>query len=204
MGKFDRILMVSDLDFTFLGAKGKCVPRNLEAITRFQAEGGKFTIATGRIFINAEAAIPHLREIINAPAITANGACLYDAVTDTVLEESLMDYRKGFEVVCYLRQRYPEIGLRVTTDKGLLTDYVSPKLAVDFDPKKPTPKRVMPLDAWKPEKWYKVACRDTAEGCAKIRAALEENFPGVFESCSSEETIFEFHKIASENNITKI
>ena len=193
MGKFDRVLLVSDLDFTFLGAKGRVVPRNLEALARFFAEGGKFTIATGRAFVNAEGAIPGLRQMINAPAITANGACLYDAGEDRVLAESLMDFDRGYEVVRYLRGRYPEIGLRVTTDKGLLTDYVSPLLYTDFKPSKPIAKRVLPLDEWKPEKWYKVCCRDTHEGCEKIRDALAERYDGVFDTCFSEETIFEFH-----------
>ena len=48
MGKFDRILIVSDLDGTFLGSGGRMVERNVEKIKFFNANGGLFTFATGR------------------------------------------------------------------------------------------------------------------------------------------------------------
>ena len=52
MTDFSDILLITDLDGTFFGAGGKLVPRNLEALARFRAGGGQFTIATGRLHLN--------------------------------------------------------------------------------------------------------------------------------------------------------
>ena len=38
MGKFDGIIIASDIDGTFLGKKGRMVPENLEAIEYFKKE----------------------------------------------------------------------------------------------------------------------------------------------------------------------
>lgn len=87
MGKFDGMLLVSDYDNTFqytesaLEAGGaKAVPplpaRNLEAVERWIAGGGRFAIATGRAlgaFREQSRKIP-----INAPVIVDNGGGLYD------------------------------------------------------------------------------------------------------------------------------
>ena len=48
MGKFDGILLVSDLDGTLLTNDKRLSEENREAIDRFVEEGGIFTFATGR------------------------------------------------------------------------------------------------------------------------------------------------------------
>lgn len=73
MGRFDGILICSDVDGT-LAAGGQVLPRNLEAIRYFQAEGGLFTLSTGRS-AGYEKAFDFR---VNAPLITENGARVYD------------------------------------------------------------------------------------------------------------------------------
>ena len=48
MGKFDGLLLVSDFDDTLYDSRHRVPERNLEAIAYFRAQGGKFTVATGR------------------------------------------------------------------------------------------------------------------------------------------------------------
>ena len=48
MAKYDQIVIVSDIDGTFLGTGGQLVARNLAAIEAFKREGGRFTLATRR------------------------------------------------------------------------------------------------------------------------------------------------------------
>jgi hydroxymethylpyrimidine pyrophosphatase-like HAD family hydrolase len=48
MGKFDGILLLSDLDGTLLSGTRVISPENLEALRYFMAEGGRFSVATGR------------------------------------------------------------------------------------------------------------------------------------------------------------
>lgn len=73
MGRFDGILLCSDIDGTF--AVGKEIPqRNLDALRYFESEGGRFTLFTGRQ-AGYEAELPlNLR----CPMVTENGARIYD------------------------------------------------------------------------------------------------------------------------------
>lgn len=73
-------LLVSDLDGTLLNSSQNISLENKEAIARFQAEGGKFTIATGRM---KEAALPYAKELnVNIPIILYNGAVVYDHINN--------------------------------------------------------------------------------------------------------------------------
>ena len=76
MGKFDGVLLATDFDETYYSAAGAVPPANLEALAYFEAEGGIFTVSTGRAhrtFAPYVDAAP-----INAPVILSNGALLYD------------------------------------------------------------------------------------------------------------------------------
>ncbi len=74
MGKFDGILIASDLDGTLLYDM-KVSAENREAIEYFIKEGGKFTIATGR----APEFVKRLDIPTNAPLILVNGTLVYDS-----------------------------------------------------------------------------------------------------------------------------
>lgn len=74
MGKFDGILIASDLDGTLL-YDAKVSPENREAIKYFMECGGKFTIATGR----APEFVKRLDIPTNAPLILVNGTLVYDS-----------------------------------------------------------------------------------------------------------------------------
>ena len=79
MGKFDGLLMVSDLDATIVyhGEKPlKISEENKQAIRYFQQEGGRFTLGTGRIPCSVAPFVEGFS--LNAPVITFNGAAIYD------------------------------------------------------------------------------------------------------------------------------
>jgi HAD superfamily hydrolase (TIGR01484 family) len=187
-------LIVTDLDYTFLGAKGSIVPRNLEAVARFRAQGGKFTVATGRRLFDVKRAIPDLEKIVNAPAILANGSILYDVVQDVEIDSGVMDFERAYEAVKYLRKELPHLGIRITTDTTVLTDFVSPMLSKDCPPDQPWRYRVLPLREFKPEKWYKVVCRAKAEETEQFKRLFLEKYGDEYNWCHSEKTIFEFQK----------
>ena len=102
MGRYDGILIVSDFDRTMTDASGAVPERNRAAIKAFMAEGGRFTVATGR-------SVPMFRQKnalfeSNAPAIVFNGGACYDFETertvfgyplprlDTIIAEALRRY----------------------------------------------------------------------------------------------------------------
>ena len=88
MGKFSGWLLAADFDDTLRpeAAGAEAVPEeNRRAVEYFMAEGGLFTVATGRDLRS----YLHIRPLFahNAPVILGNGALLYDPETETILEE---------------------------------------------------------------------------------------------------------------------
>lgn len=75
MGIFDNVLLLSDFDGTLTGSSGCLVQRNLDAVRYFIAEGGRFSVSTGRTKIGFHKYSP---EYINAPVILGNGAMAFD------------------------------------------------------------------------------------------------------------------------------
>ena len=92
MGKFDGILICSDLDGTFIGA-GDAISVNKNAVEYFIEEGGRFTFATGRNaahLLNSE-----LYSVINAPACLLNGSVIYDYKEKRILYEKRLPFTAG-------------------------------------------------------------------------------------------------------------
>lgn len=194
MGKLDHILIVTDLDYTFLGRGGELVERNLKALEHFRAQGGKFTVATGRRLFDVKRAIPNLEQIVNAPAILANGSILHDVVRNEEIDAGVMDFDAAYEIVKYMRRTLPHMGIRITTDTTVLTDCITPMLKKDCPYDQPWRYRVLPLQEFKPEKWYKVVCRANPDETMEFKKLFLEKFGEDYNWCHSEKTIFEFQK----------
>ena len=99
MGKFDGVLLISDLDGT-LFYRGTVSPENCEAIKYFQAEGGLFSVASGR----APTWLPKWREqfVPNTWSATFNGSILCDAEGKEFIFEHASDpaiVSKGIEAL---------------------------------------------------------------------------------------------------------
>ncbi len=87
MGIFDGILICSDWDGTL--AVGNRIPEsNVSAIRRFQSEGGKFTICTGRYFPYIDGFADIVRP--NTHLISLNGACIVDEVSRERIYEGFL------------------------------------------------------------------------------------------------------------------
>ncbi|MBS7262407.1 MAG: HAD-IIB family hydrolase [Eubacteriales bacterium] len=74
MGRFDGVLFVSDIDGTLIDTSQSLPAVNADAIRRFQAEGGLFTVATGR----GPEVLDWLSLDFNAPIICLNGTAVVD------------------------------------------------------------------------------------------------------------------------------
>ena len=100
--KFDNVLIASDYDGTLYDEQGVITQQVREKIAYFIANGGKFTVSTGRTFQGFHA---YDNSYINAPVLLANGAMAYDyekgdiSFVNPVGEEifdALRDVRKNF------------------------------------------------------------------------------------------------------------
>ncbi|MBQ7337871.1 MAG: HAD-IIB family hydrolase [Clostridia bacterium] len=197
MQKYKNHLIVSDLDGTFLGKGGRIVQRNVDAIKHFTAEGGMFTFATGRHHHHLLEAIPVLSEIINAPAIVANGAYLYDYRSHELIAESFMDTELTLRALQYARANYPQVGFRASTPQGILTDGRTDYMRryVNYCHEKlPYVVEVAPPEKWIQRLWYKIVFRGKCEDLDALKAALQKEFGGQFEYNKSSDTFFEIQK----------
>lgn len=102
MGKFDGVLICTDCDGTLTNSKGELSKENAEAIKYFQAEGGRFTLATGRFPEHVYKFSGLLK--VNAPVISLNGVLLYDLEKKEKISYSPMETRECEEVLVYLNE----------------------------------------------------------------------------------------------------
>lgn len=109
MGKYSGILLASDYDGTLAAGDGTIPERVRTAIRGFIAEGGRFTVSTGRTLLGFHA---YDHELMNAPAILANGGMIYDYTTKTIVDLSGLDERciPGLRKV---RDRFPELAIEM-------------------------------------------------------------------------------------------
>lgn len=180
--KFKGILIVSDIDGTFLGNGSRVVPENIEAIERFKAQGGLFTIASGRMYLNVKTVVPEPAKLLNAPAIMANGTCLYDFSAEEIIDYAPLDKDLTARALAWVRESFPTVGIRVSTLTGFVTDRLTGFIKKDLAPY-PNTVRVITDGVWCPrdEVWLKIVFRDEAQVLEDVRDGLEKRFPGAFE-----------------------
>lgn len=109
MGKFDGVLLVSDYDDTLYSHKLEVSERNRTAISRFIAQGGRFTVATGRAKATFQPQIAKERLTLNAPVILSNGSDIYDFNADRPVYQSYLPGNSA-EHISSVCAALPELG----------------------------------------------------------------------------------------------
>lgn len=105
--KLQEILIVSDLDGTLV-EDGKISQRNIDAIRRFRAAGGEFTIATGR---SPEQSKHYIRLLeIEGAMVCNNGATLYHCTKQKPVWFTALppDYP---EMLHRIMRQFPDMGV---------------------------------------------------------------------------------------------
>jgi hydroxymethylpyrimidine pyrophosphatase-like HAD family hydrolase len=197
MADLSNILIVTDLDGTFFGKHGAPIERNLEAVERLKAQGGHFTIATGRTNLNLKHKWQDAADIVNAPVVGCNGAMLCNLKTDKMIDGRLMERGHVMELIDFMVCEYPDLGARISVEEGFLS---SPGQRgrcpeVDRDLTKVAPAKVftLPEDEWiSIADWYKVVVRGSIERTDEFRRAAEEKWPSRFETSKSGAAYLEF------------
>ncbi len=193
MKKFDNTVIVTDLDGTFLNDDEGLVERNLEAIEYFKQNGGKFTVATGRVAKHALGAIPNVAQLVNMPAVTCNGACLYDFRSDTVCALYPMRQELVMEIVGYVRENFPSVGIRAGAHEYCFLstpeDIENPYIAGDFRRYSSMKCLVAPLSEWSRLPILKIVLRADDGVMDKISRDLPQHFGAKISACKSWGTI---------------
>ena len=198
MADFSRYLIVTDLDGTFFGKGARLVEENLTAIAAFKAGGGHITAGTGRIPTNIRKDIPICGELFNAPAVTANGAFIYDLTADVCLHSTPMDAEATLEAAKLVEALNPRVGMRVSTGRSFLVnrDRINDAILRDIGDPDAYEGDVLPLSEWKTEgaTWYKMVFRGEPEELLSIRPAVEAAFGDTFEYSVSSPRFFELQR----------
>lgn len=107
----DIRLIATDLDGTFLGAGGRLVARNVEAVRAAAAQGITIVVATGRPYRWTDVIDP-LADI-HPLLLSSNGAVIADPATGRVLHHWPIDPADGLAFGAALVRRVPDAGFAV-------------------------------------------------------------------------------------------
>lgn len=192
MADFSQFLIATDLDGTFLSKGVGVVPRNLDAIARFRAGGGLFTVNTGRAHLTLSSSIPGVEQLLSAPAACCNGAYLYDFQKEEFLLDELLSPKDVADIMAFTTERHPDVSLRanrrecimVYTPAGEVCPRVlgSEKGVVAFD---------VPVESWPLDDWHKLLYMSTPERIAALRRDFTATFGDRFARTSSSARVLE-------------
>ncbi len=172
MGRFDDILIVSDIDGTFLGKGGQLVPENLEAIEYFKREGGSFTVATGREHFLVPPSIPEIASIINIPMIACNGAYMYDFGKDEIVSEEFLPEPEISRIAEAARAHSPDVFMRITSEGCYLMERDVSHIHTWLQPWKDRI-RLLPYSETPHGSWHKIAWTGTPEELTALRPVVD-------------------------------
>ncbi len=206
MKKFEKTVIVTDLDGTFLDEREGLVERNLKAIEYFKTNGGHFTIATGRVAEHARGAIPCVDTLVNMPAVTCNGACLYDFSTGETPMSYQMEYELIMEIVDFVRTNYPSVGIRASAADFCFVsteeDLKKPLLAGDFERYRNVSNFIAPFDRWRDLSIYKVVLRIDSDILGGAMDALSARFGERISVTQSWATIIDIQRGGINKGVT--
>ncbi len=112
MGKFDGILICTDLDGTLLNKDKTISDENIEAIEYFKQNGGVFTFVTGRMPFFVSYVLDTIKP--NAPFGCVNGAGLFDAIKGEYVFKAVMK-DNVIELVKHIDDSFADVGIQVNT-----------------------------------------------------------------------------------------
>ena len=112
MGKFSNMLLASDFDGTLADSSGNIPEKVREKIKYFIANGGIFTVCTGRTMQGFHRYSP---DIINAPVLCANGMMAYDYGEQKTVFADLMK-EDAEKLVKTVLSKYPDMCIEMYCD----------------------------------------------------------------------------------------
>lgn len=116
MGKFDGVLLCSDMDGTMLNSNRCISKRNQDAVSYFKSEGGIFSIITGRTIDGTMPFVDILKP--NAPIGCLNGGIMYDAENDRIIYKGYAD-KSLTDIAKYVYENYPYVGIEICKDRSI-------------------------------------------------------------------------------------
>lgn len=170
MGKFDGILLCTDLDGTLLASDYTVSDENRKAIEYFKSEGGKFTFCTGRVKAGARLLLDYI--VPNVPIVCFNGGIIYDFNEDKILYESELD-KDSYDVVQFVAKHIDNLGVEICTNDNVYYPYTN------YYTYEHAEIEHLPMISAQPdeidEKWNKIIFMVREEDVSKIKKLIAES-----------------------------
>lgn len=125
MGKFDGILLCTDLDDTLLTSEKSVSEKNKEAIEYFKSEGGLFTFVTGRVPFGARLILEYVMP--NAPIVCFNGGGIYDFSKNKMLWSRTLT-NDALSAVEYIDRLFDFAGIEICTEEKVYFSKINAKV----------------------------------------------------------------------------
>lgn len=173
----NRVLLITDMDGTFLPASKIPSERNIAAVNKLMSAGGKFSIATGR---SLQASRQYFDKVtVNCPIIMCNGGMVYDLangrqIYDVYLPESARTLTK------IILAENPEVGCECLTIEGVYVPQMTDMERAHCGICKVEPVVCAVDDI--PDNWYKVLFAREPEHIGELIervAAVEGDYPEI-------------------------
>lgn len=194
MGKFDGILLLSDMDGTLLNTCNKVSAENIEAIRYFMEQGGRFSVATGRSKPGMEYFLEDLP--INAPAVIYNGTVVYDFEAKRPVWQMPLGER-GLKVYELLQREFPGTGMEAYEMDIAYALSDTPIGRRHFTAVRMPWRLAQPEDV--PQPWVDMLLLEQEDRLERIKARIEELYPGEFFLQFSDRQLLEvLHPAASK------
>lgn len=185
-GRYQGVFLWADLDGTLLTPERVLPAENREAIAAFQAQGGRFGIATGRMERSASANFPDL--VTNLPCIFYNGALVAWHPDGAPLRAIHLSHDPS-AMLDAVMAACPEVGVEVLAAGKAWMVRRNAALEAQLGRE-----RLEAVDArWSdiPPGWHKVLLGGEADVLASVARRLVEPAAGRFDLVRSEETLLE-------------
>lgn len=186
MGKFHGVLLVSDFDDTLYDSTCRIPDNNLQALSYFIAQGGRFTVATGRAH-RTFAPYAHLAPI-NAPVVLSNGSAIYDFQAERFLVQTYLSQRAPLDLGTVAR-RFSSVALEAYHGEDIyvyrpnwVTQRHMEKVGTDYT--------LCDIDAM-PTPWTKAILQQEHPVLQQVQAWMGEQFPGRYEAIFSNHVYLE-------------
>lgn len=171
-----KVLLISDMDGTFLPASKVPTKKTLDAVKRFEEAGGKFSIATGRAIQAARQYFDMVN--VNCPIIMSNGGMVYDIHSGKQIYDVYLPDFAG-EIVKEILRDNPEVGCEILTVGDVYVPNMTDMEAVHNEICKVKPV-ICGVDEISDRNWYKVLFAVKPENMDKlISYVASKDYEGV-------------------------
>ena len=198
MGKFDGILICTDMDGTLLNSKSQVSEENRKAIEYFMSEGGLFTFVTGRAISAVDMFYEQLHP--NMPVAVYNGSAVYDMDKREFLSCTYLD-KDAKELIELIDKNFKEFVYAVYTDTE--TCFGDKNKWYDMYFHFTNNETICVKPYWEADKdWFKIVFVSSEEEILDVRKCLENSgLDDKYDFIQSGEAFFEaLPKGASKGN----